>query len=59
MKPKLKQYIIRKYVMARNVKDALLKEKLINADEAWIDDEWRKNNPEIATNKIGFNGNNI
>jgi hypothetical protein len=48
----MKQYIIRKYVMAKNVKDALKKEKTIKADEAWIDPEWQKVNPQIAP--MGF-----
>jgi hypothetical protein len=43
-----KQYIIRKYVMAENVRDALKKEKDIKADEAWIDPEWQKQYPEIG-----------
>lgn len=38
--------------MAVNVKDALKKEKHIKADEAWIDDDWKKNNPEACENKI-------
>ena len=37
----LKQYIIRKYVLAENVAQALKKEKLIKADEAWIDTDWK------------------
>jgi len=49
-----KQYIIRKYVMARDVKDALRKERNIKADEAWIDDDWKKNNVEMCESKIGF-----
>jgi hypothetical protein len=44
----MKQYIVRKYVMAKDVKDALKKEKSIPADEAWIDPEWQKQYPEIG-----------
>jgi hypothetical protein len=51
-----KQYIIKKYVMAFNVQDALRKEKSIRADEAWIDEEWRKENPTIS-HPIGFKEN--
>lgn len=39
--------------MARNVRDALRKEKSVKADEAWIDPEWQKTNPQIAP--VGFN----
>ena len=45
---KTKQYIIRKYVMAKDVKEALRKEKQVPADEAWIDPEWQKSNPDIG-----------
>lgn len=47
----LKQYIIRKYVLANNVQEALRKEKHIKADEAWIDSDWKTPNPEIG---VGF-----
>jgi hypothetical protein len=47
-KKKNKQYIVRKYVIAKDVKEALRKERLIPADEAWIDPEWQKVNPEIG-----------
>lgn len=43
----IKQYIIRKYVQAENVAEALKKEREIKADEAWIDEVWQKN-PEIG-----------
>ena len=45
---KIKQYIIRKYIMAKDVKEALRKEREIPADEAWIDPEWQKVNPDIG-----------
>lgn len=35
-----KRYIIRKFVMARNAKEAMKKEKEIQADECWIDEKW-------------------
>lgn len=43
MNSKNKQYIIRKYVMATSIKDALKKEKEIDAEEVYINDEWVKN----------------
>ena len=49
----LKQYIIRKYVLANNVQEALRKEKHVRADEAWIDSDW-KGNQEVVTKKVGF-----
>lgn len=51
-----RQYIIRKYVIARDVKEALKKEKDIPADEAWIDEQWKSDNPCLVevfkTNKL-------
>ena len=38
----LKQYIIRKYVIANKVQEALRKEKSIKPDEAWIDTDWKQ-----------------
>lgn len=49
-----KQYVIRKYVLAKNVTDALKKERDIRADEAWIDEDWKKQNPNITSKEIGF-----
>lgn len=43
----LKQYIIREYVIANNVQEALRKEKNVKPDEAWIDSDW-KEHKEIA-----------
>jgi hypothetical protein len=41
----LKQYIIRKYILAVSAKHALRKEKGVPADECWIDEKWTP--PEI------------
>ena len=47
----LKQYIIRKYIIANNVQEALRKEKHIKADEAWIDSDWKAEKENI---NIGY-----
>lgn len=55
MKPKKenpKMYIIRKYVMAKNVKDAIKKEPNTPVHDLWIDEGWQKDNLPDA---IGFN----
>ncbi len=49
-----KQYIVRKYVMAKDIKDAIRKEKHAPVLDAWIDDDWKKENPLVAESKIGF-----
>ena len=47
-----KQYVIRKYVMAESIEEALKKEKKITADECWINEAWLQNN--IDFNEVGF-----
>lgn len=41
--------------MAINARDAMNKEKDIKVDEVWIDDDWKKQNPEVAVRKTGYN----
>lgn len=50
MREPLKRYIIRKYVMARSVADAVKKEKVIKPDDCWLDDNWKTQLPPA----IGF-----
>jgi len=44
-----KQYVIKKYIMANNAREALRLESKIKADEVWIDEAWKDKNPEVAT----------
>lgn len=53
-KSKLKRYIIRKYIKAKSLSEALKKEPEALVDDAWIDDEWKKENPNILESAIGF-----
>jgi hypothetical protein len=50
MDKKDRQYIVRKLVMAKSVKDALRKEKTAPASEVFIDDKWE----EERLKQIGF-----
>jgi|JI8StandDraft_1071087.scaffolds.fasta_scaffold00207_39 hypothetical protein len=50
----LNQYIIRKIVVAKDVTDALRKEKKQHADEVFIDENWKRIQDEKATTIIGF-----
>ncbi len=49
-----KRYIIRKYIMAKSVSEALKKERRTRPDDCWVDDEWKKENPNQLTSAIGF-----
>lgn len=53
-----RQYIVRKFVMAKTAQEALKREGDIKPDEVWIDDEWAKNHPAVAQNsRIGYRTN--
>jgi len=53
-----KMFIIRKYVMARSVQEAIKREKSAPIHEVFIDDEWSKGNRTELANAIGFQSNN-
>lgn len=48
-----KRFIIRKYVMAKNVTEAIKKERGIEAEEVWLDQDWVKLQDEISKD-IGY-----
>lgn len=49
-----KRFIVRKYVMAESVADAVRKESRYPVDDCFIDDDWKMAN-EIKWKEIGFN----
>jgi len=51
---KEKRYIIHKYIMAKDVKDALAKEKKQNPDAVFVDDDWMAENDkhELGYKKV-------
>jgi len=46
-------YVIRKFVMAKDAKDAIKKEKNEPVKDVWIDEEWKKDKI-IKSDKLGF-----
>lgn len=57
--PPLKRFIIRKYIMASCVSEALKLENNMEPDDCYLDDEWIKSHPEIKSRErisdsIGF-----
>lgn len=48
-----KLYIVRKYIMARSAKDAILKDKKSDVDDVWLDEDFKKT--EIDKGCLGFN----
>lgn len=52
---KHKRYIIKKYIMATSAHDALKRERRYRPDDVWVDDDWKKENPNQLQSAIGFN----
>jgi hypothetical protein len=49
-----KRFIVRKYIMATSVHEALKKERRMRPDDVWVDDDWKKENPTQLQSAIGF-----
>lgn len=49
----MKRFVIRKYVMANSLVEALQKEKKIVAEDGWLDE--KQPEPEEKPSQIGFN----
>jgi hypothetical protein len=49
-----KLFVVRKYVMATDVQDALRREKHHKPDDVWLDDDWKKSHADEPTKEIGF-----
>lgn len=54
MKKVNKLFVVRKYVLADSVAQALKKEKKAEVYEVFVDDEWRKNNGDNLAKAIGY-----
>ncbi|MDD5006535.1 MAG: hypothetical protein PHS34_07595 [Candidatus Omnitrophica bacterium] len=46
----MKQYIVRKYIMAKSAKDAIAKDKKTDVDDVWVDVDWEEE-------QVGFKKN--
>lgn len=55
---KEKRYIVRKYIMAKTIQEALRKEKKTRPDDCWVDEDWAKENSQDLVSAIGFTVNN-
>lgn len=49
----MQRFIVRKYIMAKDAKQAIKLDKTTPVQDVWIDDEWKKLNDDITRN-IGF-----
>lgn len=55
MKKKQKMYVVKKFIMANSVPDAIRKERKTPVDSVWIDEEWSKGQAKELAGAIGFN----
>jgi len=49
-----KLFIIRKWVKAKDIQDAILKEKKQTPDDVYIDEDWKRANSDISKKHCGF-----
>ena len=40
--------------MARSAHEALRKERRVRPDDVWVDEDWKKENPNVLESAIGF-----
>ncbi len=52
--PAQKMFIVRKYVLAKDAAQALRFEKKQAADDVWLDDDWKKAQPNAGAEVMGF-----
>lgn len=49
-----KLFIVRKYVTASSAAEALRIEKRVSPDDIWLDDDWKKAQPNGGTDVMGI-----
>lgn len=54
-KPQYKLFVVRKYVKARDVSEAVRIERTLKPDDVWVDEEWKKGSNMQLADAIGFN----
>jgi hypothetical protein len=54
VKDRHKLYVIKKFVKATSVADAIRQDKKAPVDSVWIDDDWAKGNAKPLADAIGF-----
>lgn len=53
-KTEQKMYVVRKYIMADSVAQALRKDNKTKPHEVFVDDEWKKGQSNSLASAIGF-----
>jgi len=50
----IKRFVIKKYIMAKSAQQALKIERRTKPDDVWVDEDWKKENPNTLQSAIGF-----
>lgn len=50
----IKRFIVKKYIMAQSAQEAIRLEKKVRPDDVWVDEDWKKDNPNQLLSAIGF-----
>jgi hypothetical protein len=51
---KQKLFVIRKYIMASDINEAIRLEKKQKPDDVWVDDDWKKANSDQPSGNVGY-----
>jgi len=49
-----KLFVIRKYIYAESAKEAIVKDRITDVDDVFVDNEWKKENKLDKDKDIGF-----
>lgn len=52
-----KLYVLRKYVLASTIKEAIAKDHATPVEDVWIDEKWKENQSQQLTSCIGYETN--
>lgn len=54
-----KLFVVKKYIMAKDAKDAkdaIRLDRKAHVDDVWVDEDWKKDNKNQLPSAIGFEG---
>jgi hypothetical protein len=51
----MKLFIIRKFVKAKDIQEAIKKEAKQKPDDVYVDEDWKRANSDLNNKKCGFN----
>jgi len=43
-----KQFVVRKFIMAEDAQEAIIKDKKTKVHDVWLDDDWKKSQPNCV-----------